>query len=115
MIYLLIGSFFGWIWLLSIPLTVGLFLYSLIWNGDWSWFFYSLVVGAMSKFFLRGFQDNYERVKLERWLIHSKGFTAKNAESLWYSAYGDGGLGGRQRVFAIYKLTDEQLAVLNKE
>jgi hypothetical protein len=113
MIYLLLGSLFGWIWLLSIPLSIGLFFSALFWNVEWSWFFYSLIAGAVSKFLLRGFQDNYERVRLERWLIGSKGFTKQTASSLWYTAYGDGGSNGRERVRSVYKMTDEQLSLVS--
>ncbi len=96
--YLLIGALFGWIWMASIPVSLGLFIYAAFFDGPWRWLIIALVVGALSKWLLRGFRDNAQRVAIERHLM-AMGATQPQAVDIWHQLYNAGGADGARRAF----------------
>ena len=53
--YSLIGNLIGWIWLLSIPVTLWALYQALFGDGPWRWVVLSIMVGGVAKGVTRTF------------------------------------------------------------
>lgn len=63
--YRIVASIFGWVWLLSIPATLCLIVFAIFFGGPWKYVLFSMVIGGLGKWLLRGFNDHSERVAVE--------------------------------------------------
>lgn len=91
--YALLSGLVGWIWVLSIPVTIGLIIYAMAFGGSWMWALYAFIVGAVAKWAMRGFVDNRHRVQIEQHLM-GLGCTQDEADDVWRRAYAAGGRRG---------------------
>ena len=64
-IYELLGSLFGWVWLLSIPVTLFFIVRAIWFDGGWAAVLIIVGIGAVCKWLLRGFEENKARVYRE--------------------------------------------------
>ena len=105
-----LASIFGWLWILSSLGFIAVLIWCLFFDLSWKWLGFIFVTGALSKWLLRGFRDNAERERLERYLIQEKGFNSEQAYKLWQEAYsrGDGA------ILKVYSLEDKQLEFIKK-
>ena len=56
-----IGSGFGWVWLASIPASIYFIVTAVFFDGTWGQFFYSIILGAIAKGYLRNFENELNR------------------------------------------------------
>jgi len=113
LIFQTLAGICGLVWMLSVPTSIVLIVLWLFWDWSWLYVLYSVVAGAVAKWLLRGFRDNFERCRLEQWLISTHGYSKEQAYRVWLLAYGDGGGDGHNRVMSVYKQSKESLDKLN--
>jgi hypothetical protein len=106
--YRVVGAVFGWVWLLTIPLTLGLIVYAAFFGGAWKYVLFSMIGGSVGKWLLRGFNDHSERVAVEAYLT-TKGASKEVAGAIWLELYKQGGSAAARQVF---ELDDAELARL---
>ncbi len=106
--YRISGAVFGWIWLLSIPVTLGLIVYAVAFGGAWKYVLLSILIGGIGKWFLRGFNDHSERVSVEAYLT-AHGASKEMAGNIWLRLYREGGPAAARQVF---ELDEDELAAL---
>lgn len=108
--YRLVGAAFGWVWLTSIPITLGLIVYATFFGGAWKYVLFSVISGGVGKWLLRGFNDHSERVAAEAYLT-AHGVSKDAAGDIWLKLYRQG---GSVAVRQIYDLDDTELAHLRR-
>jgi len=106
--YRIVGAVFGWVWLLSIPATIGSIVYAVFFGGAWKYVLFSLIVGGLGKWLLRGFNVHSERVAVEAYLI-AHGASKEAASAAWLDLYSEGGSVAAKQV--VY-MNDAELARL---
>lgn len=106
--YRVVGALFGWVWLFSIPVTLGLIGYALFFGGAWKYVLFSMILGGIGKWLLRGFNDHSERVAVEAYLA-AHGASKEIAGDIWLALYEQGGAAAARQVF---ELSDDELAKL---
>ena len=114
MAYRILAAIFGWVWLFSIPVTLGLLVAAIFFDGSWMAAGASFLVGGVAKWLLRGFADHVERLAIERQLIE-KGLPKNLAEDAWMHAYGKGGAGAARRLVNDPRLTDMMLNAYKRD
>jgi hypothetical protein len=95
--YRVVGSIFGWVWLLSIPATIGLLVSATFFGGAWKYVLLSVIIGGLGKWLLRGFIDHSERVAVEAYL-RANGASKETASKIWFSLYSQGGAEAARQV-----------------
>jgi len=77
----LLGATFGWIWILSIPVSIWTFGTAIFSGEPWSRFFWSISIGFVAKNMLRGFDANRKRIAFEAQLV-ARGVLQEHAREL---------------------------------
>ena len=68
-VYKMIGSLFGWVWLISIPATLGFIVFAIFFKGSWIYFVFSFIFGAVGKSLLSNYNDYSEYLAIRNHLI----------------------------------------------
>ena len=79
MFFELLGGLCGWVWLLSIPAALYFIVWAIWFDGGWVAVLITIGIGAISKWLLRGFEENKMRVIHEAEL-RADGTTEEDAE-----------------------------------
>ena len=96
--YAYIGAVFGWVWLLSIAITVGLVIRAVFFDGAWLHALTVFITGGLGKWLLRGFNDHAERVTIKAYLIDN-GASKRDAREIWLALYQQGGSAAARQIF----------------